>query len=168
MKLSPLDIQHMEFASSLSGYNKRQVRDFLLRLAEQTEDLIRDFQRLNDELAAKEQRIEDLQSAELELKRAVIAAERIGNEMKQNAKREAQMMLKEAEARKEGVLQEAQLRFRELSAENARLEKERDLFREQFRGMLHAFERSIDATYQANQKSVPSSKAALDKPKTTA
>ena len=144
MRLSPLDIQHMEFASGLSGYNKRQVRDFLLRVAEAHEDLLRENQRLSEDLQKQAQRIDELQRAELELKRAVIAAERIGNEMKINAKREAELTLREAEQRKESVMREIQLRVKEAQADIARLEKERDLFREQFRGMLQAFERSID------------------------
>lgn len=144
MKLSPLDIQHIEFSSGLNGYSKRQVRDFLIRVADHYEDLLSENRRLSDEVAQLKQRVEELQHAELELKRAVIAAERIGNEMKQNAKREAELMLREAEQRKDALLREAQLKIKEVQAEVARLEKERDLFREQFRGMLHAFERSID------------------------
>lgn len=145
MKFSPLDIQHMEFGSGLNGYNKNQVRNFLEKIAEQTEDLLREQQRLNDELFKRDRRVEELQSAELELKRAVIAAERIGNEMKQNAKREAQILLKEAEASRDEMMREAQARVKDLNGELARLERERDLFREQFRGMLQAFERSLDA-----------------------
>ena len=145
MKFSPLDIQHMEFGSSLNGYTKNQVRDFLEKLAEQTEDLLREQQRLNVELTKRDRRIEELQSAELELKRAVIAAERIGNEMKQNAKREAQLLLKDAESSRDDMVREAQARVREVNNDLTRLERERDLFREQFRGMLQAFERSLDA-----------------------
>lgn len=144
MKYSPLDIQHMEFSSGLNGYTKNQVRNFLGKVAEQTEDLLREQQRLNDELYKRDRRVEELQSAELELKRAVIAAERIGNEMKQNAKREAQLLLKEAETSRDAMVREAQTRVKELNQDLTRLERERDLFREQFRGMLQAFERSLD------------------------
>lgn len=155
MKLSPLDIQHMEFSSGLNGYSKRQVRDFLARAAEHYEDVLRENQRLGDEVNKLQRRVEELQHAELELKRAVIAAERIGNEMKQNAKREAELMLREAEQRKDALLREAQFRVKETQAEVARLEKERDLFREQFRGMLHAFERSIDHVGLAGPRKRP-------------
>ena len=34
MKLSPLDIQHMEFSRTVNGYNRRQVREFLERVAD--------------------------------------------------------------------------------------------------------------------------------------
>ena len=144
MKHTPLDIQHMEFTTAFNGYNRRQVRDFLTALSDQTEEIMRELQRLKDELARKEKRIQDLQAAELELKRAVIAAERIGSEMKQNAKRESEIILREAASEKEGIIKDAESRLREARYEIARLEREQQLFREQFRGMLHAFERTLD------------------------
>ena len=79
MKLSPLDIEHMEFTGSVSGYSRRQVREFLERVSQQLEETLRDNQALRDEVKKRDERIEDLQVGEVELKRAVIAAERIAN-----------------------------------------------------------------------------------------
>ncbi len=148
MKLSPLDIQHMEFGGAVSGYQKKQVRDFLERVAAEREELLREQQELREELQKKEQRIEELQVAEVELKRAVIAAERIGNELKQNAKREAELMIKEAEQLKENIIRDAETRIREARTELSRLERQQRMFREQLRGMLRAFERSLDDVTQ--------------------
>ena len=144
MKLSPLDIQHQEFTAAINGYNKRQVRDFLARAADSLESLIREQQQLREELAKRDKRIEELSVAEAELKRAVIAAERIGNEMKQNAKREAELIVQEAEAVKTKIIRDAESRLKQTGAEIARLERQSQLFREQFRGLLKAYERSLD------------------------
>ena len=164
MKLSPLDIQHKTFTKSfLNGYNQEQVQAFLARIAEQVDDLMSENKKLSDELNSKTTIIEELQTGELELKRAVTAAERIGNEMKNNARREAQLVIKDAEQRKDLILREAQQRYRDLSAELVRLERERDLFREQFRGMLRAFERSIDAVPVSQENMAPSQSAAQAK-----
>ena len=146
MRLNPLDIQHREFDRSLlTGYNRAQVREFLHRLAEQLEDLEQQNKRLRDELENKSTVIDDLRTGEVELKRTVVAAERIGNEMKHSAKREAQLIMKDAEQRRDSILREAQQRYKEICTDVARLERERDLFREQFRGMLRAYERNLDA-----------------------
>lgn len=144
MKLSPLDIQHQEFAAALNGYSKRQVRDFLTRAADSLEVLIRENQQLREELAKRDKKIEELSVAEAELKRAVIAAERIGNEMKQNAKREAELIIQEAEMVKTKIIREAEARLKQNGTEIARLERQSQLFREQFRGLLKAYERSLD------------------------
>ena len=146
MKLTPLDIEHVEFSASFNGYSKKQVRDFLERVAGRVEDLEREGERLREELSLRDNRIDELQAAESELKRAVIAAERIGTEMKQNAKREAELLIKEAEHLKGGIVRDAETRMKEARFELSRIEKEYQLFREQFRGMLRAFERSLDST----------------------
>lgn len=145
MRLSPLDIQHMEFQRTASGYHRRQVREFLERVALEREELLRELQNLKDDLELRDEQITVLQSAEAELQRAIIAAERIGNEIKENAKKEAQLILQEAERLKHERLQDTETRLRSSHAELTRLEREYALFREQFRGMLEAYARSLDS-----------------------
>jgi cell division initiation protein len=144
VKLSPLDIEHMEFSASVGGYGKRQVREFLERVSQQLEETLRENQSLRDELKKRDERIEELKVGEVELKRAVIAAERIANEIKENAKHEASLILREADGQRNGMMREADTRLRAARAELTRLEREQQLFREQFRGLLQAFERSLD------------------------
>lgn len=163
MKLSPLDIEHVEFSGSFNGYHRRQVREFLNRVAGQMEDLQRDNDQLREEMSSKNRRIEELQTAESELKRAVIAAERIGTEMKQNAKREAELVIKEAEHLKTDIIRDAEGRLKEARYELTRIEKEYQLFREQFRGMLHAFERSLDSALMTSAEASAKANRRLDK-----
>jgi cell division initiation protein len=124
----------MEFERGVSGYKRSQVRAFLERVAAEREELLKELQALRDDVEEQERRIESLQSAETDLRQAVIAAERIGNQMKDNARREAELILEGAEAERKSV-----------EADVARLKTLRDDFREQFRGMLQAYRQSLDA-----------------------
>ncbi|NBC94825.1 MAG: DivIVA domain-containing protein [Deinococcus-Thermus bacterium] len=133
MRLTPLDIQHMEFERGVSGYRRAQVRAFLERVAAEREELLKELQGLRDELAEQQRRVEALESAEADLRQAVIAAERIGNQMKDNARREAELIVQGAEADRATA-----------EADVARLRTLRDDFREQFRGMLRAYLQSLD------------------------
>ncbi len=172
MRLSPLDIQHMEFPSALNGYPRKQVREFLERVAAELEEVLKENQSLRDEMKRRDQKIDDLQGSEAELKRVVIAAERIANETRENAKREAALIVQEAEqrrnkviseteqrreklvaeadARRTEILTDAENRIREARAELLRLEREQRLFREQFRALLQAFARNLEAAPQAS------------------
>lgn len=152
MKLSPLDIQHQEFDSAMSGYKKKQVREFLERVADTFEDLLHDNQSLRDELSEQKDKVEALQVGEIELRRAMVSAERIGNEMKEQAQREAELVLQQARAEKETILRSAETRLEEVETELARTEREHKLFREQFRGMLRAYERSLDSQPEPPQR----------------
>jgi DivIVA domain-containing protein len=73
MRLSPLDIQHMEFQRTASGYHRRQVREFLERVAMEREELLRDVQNLREELDLRNEQITELQAAEAELRRSASA-----------------------------------------------------------------------------------------------
>lgn len=135
MRLSPLDIQHMEFERGLSGYRKAQVRAFLERVAAEREELLKELQNARDQAAEQQRRIETLEAAEADLRQAVIAAERVGTQMKDNARYEARLLVEEARAQRHSV-----------DADIGRLRALRDDFRERFRAMLAAYERSLDAT----------------------
>lgn len=167
MKLSPLDIQHMDFPTGLNGYSRKQVREFLERVAAELEDTLRQNQQLRDAQQERDARISELQGSEAELKRVVIAAERIANEIRENAKREAELIVSEAEQKRSQILSDAdsrrerlvneaeqkraevisdaEARIREARNELLRLEREQRLFREQFRALLQAFARNLEA-----------------------
>lgn len=146
MRLSPLDIEHMEFPRGAGGYQRRHVRDFLERVASEVEELLHDMQRLQTELDVARARIGELQTAEAELQRAVLAAERIGNEIKESARREAKLILDEAESLRERRVASLDSEVEQARNDLERLERDRHLFREQFRGLLAAYLRSLDAT----------------------
>ncbi len=175
MKLSPLDIQHMEFPTGMGGYGKRQVREFLERVSQDLEDVLRENQQLRDEMKRRDEQISNLQGSEAELKRVVIAAERIANEIRENAKRESELIVKEAEQQRSKILGDAETRrerlvgeaeqkraevvgetesrIREARNELLRLEREQRLFREQFRALLQAFARNLEAAPLAGGRS---------------
>mgnify|MGYP000350065547 CR=1 FL=1 len=133
MRLTPLDIQNAEFDRSLSGFRPKQVRAFLERVADEREGLLKELQALQEQVETQQRRIDELAAAEADLKHAVIAAERIAEQVRRNAEEEGRLMLADVEQRR-----------RALEADLAGLRTSRDAFREQFRGLLQAFERTLD------------------------
>lgn len=117
-RLTPLDLRHQEFSGALSGYSRRQVRAFLERASEDLEALLRERQHMQQHCAELERRIEEYRATEDELRRTVIAAERIGNELKQNAQREAELTLQSAQERASGLDSETQARREALEADH--------------------------------------------------
>ena len=152
MKLNPLEIEHAEFPQAFRGYKKSEVRSLLALVAGKIDDLQQDNQHLLNELSKRDEQIEKMQQAENELKRAVIAAERVATEIKHNANREAELVVQEAKSLKDNMIKDAEARLKEAHFELSRLEKEYQLFREQFRGILKAFERSLDSSLSSINK----------------
>lgn len=143
-RLSPIDIQHAEFTRSLNGFDRKEVRAFLERIALEVEGHLREVQALQQELADTQARMTELKAAEAELQRAVVAAERISTDMKENARREAALLLEEAERERQERRRQGDAALQRSQAELARLQHERTLFKEQFRGLLHAYLSSLE------------------------
>ena len=144
-RLSPIDIQHAEFTRSAFGYDRKEVRAFLERLAAEVEAGLRDQQALRQELETAMARMAELKAAESDLQRAVVAAERVATDMKEVARREAQLLLQDAEQRKQAKLRAAEETLQSTQAAVSRLEHQRALFKEQFRGLLQAYLTGLDA-----------------------
>jgi cell division initiation protein len=96
VKFTPLDIRHAEFNGQVSGYAKRGVREFLAQVADDAEEYERQIRALQERVTTLEAQVTDLRQGEESLRRAVVSAERIGNEVKASADREAQLMIREA------------------------------------------------------------------------
>ncbi len=129
----------------MRGYDKAQVRDFLDETAAALKSLVRENQLLRAELVKRDELIAELKSGENELRRAIVSAERLGSELKARAQDDAERVLQDARGERAVILRDAELQLRELKAEFARTEREHRLFREQFRGMLRAYERSLES-----------------------
>ncbi|MFU8888433.1 MAG: DivIVA domain-containing protein [Trueperaceae bacterium] len=144
MTLTPLDIEHATFERALFGYRAGAVRALLERVAAERERSLRELRHLRDEIVERDEQIAQLREAEAELQRAVIAAERIATEMKDNAREAARLIEAEARARAEAIRREADAEVAAAHAELARLEHSQAIVREQLRGQLTGFLRALD------------------------
>jgi cell division initiation protein len=151
VKLSPLDIRHMEFERSAMGYRPRQVSEFLERVAAESESILQEVQALRRTITQQAAEIEALRATEAELKRTVVAAERIGNEIKEQARREAALLVRKAKQERIEMLQGTASELDAARSELARLDQAQALVREQLRGQLTAFLSALDAKPSARR-----------------
>ncbi|MGH7424159.1 MAG: DivIVA domain-containing protein, partial [Candidatus Methylomirabilales bacterium] len=94
MELTPIDITQREFQRRFRGLDPVEVRTFLDGVAEE-------LQRLLKENAFKEERVQKLetqlhhyQQRDRELKEALLAVHRMADEVKEKARKEADLILK--------------------------------------------------------------------------
>ena len=145
MKLTPMDVRHQEFTRHLTGgYNRREVKEFLDSAANMLEELTRENTGLKEELLARDRQIEELRQGEQDLKRAVVGAERIGKELKANAEREAQLIVREAEATRDRMVRDALQKVRDINQELDKLGNDRALFISQFKALLRAYGSALE------------------------
>ena len=116
MRYTPLDVRHQDFPTSVGGYRKTEVRSFLADLAEDIEARVTSQQALTERVAELETQLQHYRQSEDDLRRAVMGAERMAGELRENARREAELITSQAELHRESVMQQANARAASLEA----------------------------------------------------
>lgn len=105
--LTPLDIRKQEFHKTLRGYDPREVEDFRIRAADALERTIRDRSVLEERIAAYSEQLHEFRQREHAMNEALVAAQQLRAETRAAAEREAQVIVREAEAEGRRQLDEA-------------------------------------------------------------
>lgn len=125
MALTPLDIQQQRFRTAFRGYETKEVESFLEQAASAFEEVQRETLRLNEELARAAAEIEEFKRREGSIKRALLHSQKVLDQMQENARREADVIVAEAENKAEKLLQHAQGRVAQLQETIAELKRQR-------------------------------------------
>ena len=112
--LTPLEIQKQTFNRALKGYNPDDVRAYLHLIAEEIERLVRDNDRISRENAMLRDELEDHSQRERILKDTLLSAQKVSEDVKANARKEAELIVKDAELLSERVVAQAMQRVSDL------------------------------------------------------
>ena len=104
--LTPLDIRKQEFRKSLRGYETLGVEDFRMRVADALERVIRERSVLEERLTALTEHLRVFREREKAMNEALVAAQQLRQETRAAAEREAQVILREAEAEAKRIIEE--------------------------------------------------------------
>ncbi len=138
MQLTPVEITQREFRKVLRGYDPEEVRHFIESVADEMTTLLKENGALQQRIAELEERLKMHESQEESIRNTLVTAQRMTEEIKANAKREGELIIREAEARAQRLAAEAQARVAETQKEILDLRRQRDLFVATLRAHLQA------------------------------
>jgi cell division initiation protein len=144
MKMTPHDVQQQEFKSRLRGYDCEEVEAFLRTVSDAMEDLVKENAALKEDLEATRGQVETLRLKESALNDLLVSTQRMTENLKQAAQREADLILKEAELKAEDVLKKTQEEYGILQREILMIQRQRVMALEKFRAMLQSFQKMIE------------------------
>lgn len=125
MKMTPLDIQQQRFRTRLRGYDPREVDTFLEQTADAFEMLERQAQQLQEESRRLALQVKGYRQREETFKRAIINSQEVMEQMKENARRQAELIVAEAEVQAEKMLNHAHNRLAQLHEDIGELKRRR-------------------------------------------
>ena len=144
MRVTPLDIIQKQFSPARrGGWEPDEVRQFLEEVRESLEDVLKDNQRLKDEVAGRDAEIEELRSGEGDLKSTLLMARRLTDDIHRNARREADVIVGEARLEAERILLAATDERREMQADIVRLRSARARLIADLRAGLEAYQQTV-------------------------
>jgi cell division initiation protein len=115
MRITALDIRNHRFPRQMNGYDREEVDTFLRLVAEDYEAALRDAQAKREQIIKLEARIEELASTEDILQQTLTTAQRLSEELKRTAVKEAEIRVGEAEVKAEKILDAAHRRASRLA-----------------------------------------------------
>lgn len=134
MPLTPVEIRHVELRRAwLRGYRRPVVQKLLADIADSFEDVWRERADLADRLEELEAEASKHRELEELLRSTLVSAERAAQDMKEQARRESDLIVQEAHAESRRV-------NRETMTEKQRLEEDIRRIRAQLRSALEALE----------------------------
>ncbi|OGF58398.1 MAG: hypothetical protein A2Y62_15025 [Candidatus Fischerbacteria bacterium RBG_13_37_8] len=108
MKLAPMDIQKQRFTIKFRGYDVEEVHTFLSAIAEQMEQMLKENSLLAKDIDHLKDSLEEYQERENILKNTLVTAQKASDQLKENAQKESQILVKEAELKAINILEAAQ------------------------------------------------------------
>jgi len=108
MRLSPLDIRQQQFSvRMLRGLDPQEVEAFLEDVAEEYELVLKENTMLKEQLAAYEERARGVNEIEQTLKDTLVTTQRLTEDLKEAARREGQLIVRESQLQGEKVMEAA-------------------------------------------------------------
>ena len=146
MRISALDIRQQQFTVRMfRGLDAQEVEAFLDDVAEDYESVVKENALLKEQLAALEERSRNITEHERTLQDTLVTTHRLTEEMKQAAKREADMIVRDAELRGEKVAEAVRAEEARVKQELASLKRMRHQLVEELRATLARYDRMFTA-----------------------
>jgi cell division initiation protein len=151
MKITPLDISQKQFRRTLRGCDSQEVEAFLALVASEFEEAVKEVMALKRETRNKEEEIAELRSRERALQETLISAQKASEEMREAARKEAEIALSEAELQAEKIVQAAHSRFLRIVDDINELKRQRVQFEASVRTVVESHVKLLDAFGESEQ-----------------
>ena len=144
MKISPMDIQRQAFGRKMRGLDADEVRAYLNIVAEEVAALQMERDRLHHEVQEVRSLLDEHRQRETILKNTLLMAQRVSEEIKENARKQAETVIKEAEIQSDHLIELAQSRAHEVERGILDLRAHRTALRTDVRALITRLTRILD------------------------
>ena len=144
MRITPHDIRQQQFTVRMfRGFDPSEVDAFLEDVADDYEGLLKENALLKEQIAAQEERSRGVLEREKNLHDVMVTTQRLVDEMKTTAKREADLIVREAELRGEKAVEAARGEEAKIRVEIQTLKRMRRQLVEELGSTMERYQRML-------------------------
>ncbi|MDA8174817.1 MAG: DivIVA domain-containing protein [Nitrospiraceae bacterium] len=144
MKITPLDIQQKQFPVKFRGFDADEVYAFMELVREQMEELMRENSHGKETISRLEAQMKEYKGMEAALTETLMTARQMADDHRNNARKEAELILREAEIKAEEMLRDAQERVVKIHEDIVDLKGIRRHFKEEMKRLIENHLRLIE------------------------
>ena len=149
MKLTPTDIQRQSFSARFRGFDPDEVRAFLAAVAEEMAGLQRERDEVDQQLRHLELIVNEHREREAILKNTLLTAQKLAEDIRSTARKEAETVVKQAELQGDRLLELAQNRAHEVERGILDLRGHRTALRTDIRALVTRLTHLLDLQEEA-------------------
>ena len=151
MKVTPLDLRQQRFNTVMRGFDRAEVTAFLAEAAEEYENALRENDRLKQEGAKLEAVLKEHRGQEVNLRNTLMTAQKLADDIKDNANSEAARIIRDAEGRADLLIQKAQARLEDVQREIDGLRMKRKEVETSLEGIVSTVKNAITFVREQDQ-----------------
>ena len=149
MKLTPTDVQRQSFGKRFRGFDPDEVRAFLAAVAEEMAALQRAKDETDQQLRHLELIVNEHREREAILKNTLLTAQKVAEDIRDGARREADTVIKQAELQGDRLLDLAQTRAHDVERGILELRGHRTALRTDIRALVTRLTHLLDLQEEA-------------------
>jgi cell division initiation protein len=160
VRITPMDIRQQQFTVRMfRGFDVQEVDTFLEDLAADYETLLKENSLLKEQLQTLEERARGLEDRERVLQETLVTTQKVMEGMKESARREAALVVREAELKGEKLVEAARTAEASIQAEVEALKRMRRQLAESVRSTVDMYQRLLDQELRAEARDEEGGKA---------
>ncbi len=144
-----MDIQRQTFARKFRGFDPEEVRTYLSLVAEEVAALQRDRDTFEQQIQQLHGLIDEHREREVILKNTLLTAQRVSEEIRENARKQSESVVHEAELQADRLLELAQDRAHEVERGILDLRAQRSAIRTDIRALVTRLTHLLDLQEEA-------------------
>jgi len=136
MRITPLDIQQKQFPMKFRGFDVEEVYAFLEVIREEMEELLRENANLKENAQRAEVQVREFKDMETTLRETLMTAQQMVEDYKINARKEAELLIKEAELRADSMIKDSHEKVIKIHEDITDMKGIRRHFKEELRRLI--------------------------------